>query len=58
MTLIYNSTLDEPDGNHHQQWRLMDPKTCNNSVCELRFAGGISPQDPGGWYIHRPSQKS
>lgn len=58
MTLIYNSSLDEPDGNQHQQWRLMNPKTCNNSVCELRFAGGISPQDPGGWYIHRPSQKS
>ena len=57
MTLIYNSSLDEPDGTQHQQWRLMNPKTCNNSVCELRFAGGISPQDPGGWYIHRPSPK-
>jgi len=40
MTLIYNSTLGEPYGTQHQQWRLMNPTTCNNSVCELRFAGG------------------
>tara|TARA_Y100000389_G_scaffold109801_1_gene106890 strand:+ start:135 stop:644 length:510 start_codon:yes stop_codon:yes gene_type:complete len=58
MALIYNSTLDQKGGSDHQQWRLMDPKACNNSVCEIRFAGGISPQDPGGWYIHRPNPKS